>query len=207
MDIFIRKNLPPMLCTARLVLREVSLVDISEELIWWLNDPATNQFLEVRHLVQTRERIESYVSAKLNDSVNPHFGVYDNGGKRLVGTTTINLYNPHHNVADISFVMGHPEARGKGYATESVHAVCAYMFEVRALHKITGGLYAKNIASQRVFEKNGFSLEGVRRQQCFTNEKKYVDGLLYGLLIEEFEPDFKLLGGNSINIHYEDGQN
>ncbi len=202
MDIFIRKTLPPKLCTARLILREVNLIDISDELIWWLNDSETNKFLEVRHSVQTRELVEKYVSAKLNDLTNPHFGVYDNEGKRLVGTTTVNLYNPHHNVADISFVIGHPEARRKGYATESVHAVCAYMFEVKAVHKITGGLYANNIASQRVFEKNGFSLEGVRRQQYFTNEKVYVDALLYGLLGEEFEPNFKLLGGNSINIHY-----
>jgi len=47
------------------------------------------------------------------------------------------------------------------------------------LVKISAGVYANNIASSRVLEKNGFVLEGVRKVQ-YSYEDQHVDGLLYG---------------------------
>ena len=47
------------------------------------------------------------------------------------------------------------------------------------LVKICAGIYANNIASLRVLEKNGFVLEGVRKAQI-SYEGQRVDSLLYG---------------------------
>ena len=201
MDIFTRADLPPKLVTARLILREVGVADISAQLLWWLNDPETTQFLEIRHVPQTKAQVERYVRERLTQPDNPHFGVYDDEGHRLVGTVTVNHYNPHHKTADISFVIGHPDVSGQGYATEAVHAVCLYLFRVAGLHKLTGGLYSENHASRRVFEKNGFNLEGVKRQQCVNREGQRTDSLLYGLVLSDFVPDFVLLGGDAVHIY------
>ena len=205
MDVFIRANLPPILLSARLALREIGIADISEHLLWWLNDPGTTQFLEIRHEAQTKERVEHYVRGRLAQPENPHFGAYDSGGHRLVGTVTVNQYNSYHKTADISFVIGHPDVRGQGYATEAVHAVCAYLFQVAGLHKLTGGLYYENHASRRVFEKNGFSLEGIKKQQYLDRQGQRTDGLFYGLVSFDFMPNFRLLGGEAMTIHPDEG--
>ena len=200
MRIFSRDNLPPILVTSRLTLREVDIKDVSEDLLRWLNDPQITQYLEIRHVPQTRERVYDYVRSRLMMPENPHFGVYDKGGERLIGTTTVNMYNEMHKTADISFVIGHSEAGGRGYATEAVHAVCAYLFHVTGLEKVTGGLYKENIGSRRVFEKNAFTLEGERRSQYVSMDGNRTDALMYGLLAVEFVPDFTLLGGERIEI-------
>ena len=201
MDIFIQPNLPPKLVSARLTLRAVGIADISEQLLWWLNDPDTTQFLEIRHIPQTKERVERYVRERLAQPESPHLGIYDSGGHRLVGTVTVNQHDPYHKTADISFVVGHPVVGRQGYATEALHAVCMYLFQVVELHKLTGGLYRDNNGSRRVFEKNGFTLEGTKRRQYQTREGQRTDALLYGLLCSEFVPDFALLGGDGVVIH------
>ena len=200
MDIFLRTELPPRILTARLLLREVGLSDISDMLLWWLNDPDTTQYLEIRHVPQTRDRVEDYVRRRLAEPASPHFGVYDTGGTRLVGTVTVNLLNLYHKTADISFVIGHPEAAGQGYATEAVHAVCWYLFYTVGLVKLTGGLYKTNTGSRRVFEKNGFICESVKRSQFLTREGIRMDGLQYGLLVSEYRPNNCWLGGSDVNI-------
>lgn len=199
MKIYLMENGLPRLETDRLVLRAVCLPDISEEYVSWLNDPVVTQFLEIRFARQSRSMVEKYIQAHLDDVLlSKHFGVFvEKAGKEiLVGTTTLNSINQKHGTADLSFVMGHPWARGRGFATESVHAVCAYMLLVEKFYKITGGIYRDNMRSQRVFCKNNFSLEGILREQCIYDEHKRNDILLYGLLSREFSPNPVLLGDN-----------
>lgn len=199
MRVITRLNLPPILMTARLLLREVAPSDISSELLHWLNDVNVTKFLEIRHVPQTTERVLKYVQDRLSNPESPHFGIYDASGTRLVGTVTVNSLNIVHRTADISFVVGHPAAAGRGYASEAVHAVCAYLFMVRGLHKITGGHYSGNIGSLRVFENNGFICEGRRREQCVTTAGERMDVILHGLLQSEFVQNPQYLGGE-INV-------
>jgi aminoglycoside 6'-N-acetyltransferase len=152
-----------------------------------LNNPDVTQCLEVRHAKQNRESIEMYMHQRGQDSETGwHFGVFDQEGTRHVGTVTMNGISKFYLTADISFVMGHPQAQGRGYATEAVHAVCFYAFRTRGLHKITGGHYASNVGSFRVFQKNGFRLEGSKKEQVINAEGEREDVLIHGLLAREF---------------------
>ena len=47
------------------------------------------------------------------------------------------------------------------------------------LHKITAGVYSKNMASIRVLEKNKFQREGIRLKQYLFNKER-IDGFIYG---------------------------
>lgn len=117
----------------------------------------------------------------------PHFGIFDQDGFRHVGTVTLNALNERYRTADISFVIGHPDAVGKGYATEAVHAACDYAFGILQLYKLTGGHYASHAGSRNVFQKNGFHLEGIRREQVVNTAGQREDVILYGLLAKEFQ--------------------
>lgn len=195
MRIHLRPNRLPIIETKRLVLRDITVEDISPSYIEWLNDPETVKYLEVRFSPQTPEKVRAYVEKKLNDIENSqHFGVYDNNGCRLVGTVTLPQINRNHAFADISFVIGHPGTQGKGYATEAVHAVCYYAFFYLRLNKLWGGYYDGHIASAKVFEKNGFNIEGCIRKKLICHEGKRVDHVLVGLLSQDYQPNDTLLG-------------
>ncbi len=195
MEITLREPALPIIRTRRLVIRDIEVKDISPEYVAWLNNPDVNKYLEVRFVEQTRQRVEDYIRAKLNDTISgKHFGVYDNEGKRLVGTVTLPSIKWKHLSADISFVLGHPDASGKGYATEAVHAVTYYCFNCCGFKKLWAGYYDGHTGSAKVLAKNGFREEGRLIKELINYEGKRVDHVLVGLLADDFVPDEKLLG-------------
>lgn len=198
MQITLQDGMVPRIETKRLLLREVTLLDVTPMMQWWLNDPTCTKFLEIRHTPQTYERIAEYIASRLSRPENPHFGIYEQN--EIVGTVTVNLCDVTHKTANISFVVGHPRVAGQGYATEAVHAVCWYLFNITGLEKITGGLYAENIGSRRVFEKNAFTLEGIKRKQCINADGERTDVLQYGLLKDEFALNASLVGDNCVTF-------
>ena len=69
----------------------------------------------------------------------------------------------------------------KGIMTRAVGEICRIAFEELDLLRITGLVYAPNIASRRVLEKNGFTLEGILRNGVTKGGKVY-DLCVYGKL-------------------------
>lgn len=74
-----------------------------------------------------------------------------------------------------------PEYWSRGIMTEAVRMMCREAFEMLNITRITGYVYAPNIASIKVLQKNGFSREGVMRN-AVTKDYKVYDLCIYGLL-------------------------
>lgn len=179
----------------RLFLKRLEVEDITEDYVRWINDSETTKYLEVRFYPQTRESVEHYVKNRLlADSKTYHLGVFDQGGCRLVGTVTFNHIEVHHLSASISFVIGLPGCQEKGYATEAVHAATNYMFSRKNFMKIWGGYYSDHKASERVFLKNGYRIEGHLRGKLMNYQNERVGHIYVGILSDEFKPDRRFLG-------------
>ncbi len=84
--------------------------------------------------------------------------------------------------ADLGYVLL-DEYKGQGVMTEAVGRICAETFDALDILRISARIYAPNIASRRVLEKNGFQLEGSMRQAVCKGDNIY-DMLLYGRLRE-----------------------
>lgn len=69
----------------------------------------------------------------------------------------------------------------RGIMTEAVRLMCAEAFSELDIIRITGLVYAPNLASQRVLEKNGFVREGLQRNAVYKNGRIY-DLCLFGKL-------------------------
>ena len=59
----------------------------------------------------------------------------------------------------------------KGIMTEAVCQICDVAFSELDIVRITGLVYAPNVASQRVLEKNGFVREGLQRTKGAGKER------------------------------------
>ncbi len=195
MEIIFRGNRLPIIKTRRLVLRDIEIRDITSEYIRWLNDPEVTKYLEIRFVPQTKEKVIEYVQSALEDTRNKmHFGIYDKDGERLVGTVTLTHIDWNHYFTDISFVIGHPEASGKGYATEAVHGIIYYVFRQCKIVKLFGGYYQGHEKSANVFRNNGFQIEGRLYKKVINYNNQRVDHIFEGLLSKDFVPDENLLG-------------
>ncbi|MBW2003595.1 MAG: GNAT family N-acetyltransferase [Deltaproteobacteria bacterium] len=180
----------------RLFFKQMVEEDITDEYLAWLNDPEVTRFLEIRFSQQSRENVIDYIRKSLSkENKTLHLGVFDKEGGRLIGTVTFHDIDEHHRSACISFVIGHPDARGKGYGSEAVHAATHYMFKVRGFVKLWGGYYEGHAASERVFLKNGYQIEGRLKGKLVNFSGERVDHILMGLLAEDFKPNPKILRG------------
>lgn len=177
----------PILKTSRLILKEIQVEDITKEYIDWLNCPKINQNLEIRFQHQTLESVTEFIRNKLNDTLSSqHFGIFVKSNNVLVGNVTLNNINNIHKFADISFVIGHPIAQGKGFATEAVHAVTHYAFQNNYLYKLWAGYYDGHTASANVLRKNGYQLEGRIKEKFIDIHGNRVDHIIVGITAKEY---------------------
>ncbi len=74
----------------------------------------------------------------------------------------------------------------RGIMSQAVEEICALAFEKLGLRRISAQVFAPNLASQRVLEKNGFVLEGKLREAA-DKDGEVSDVLCYGKLRKEIK--------------------
>lgn len=173
----------PILKGEKIYLRRMTVDDVTERYVGWLNDPEINQYLECRFSTHTIEETKDFVKSVTDDS-NYQFGIYDIISNQHIGNVKVGSINSQHNYGDIGFLIGEKNYWGKGIATEAVKLATEFAFNTLKLHKLTGGLYEPNIGSKRTFQKNGYEEEGRLKNQYLLNGK-YIDVLLFGKINEK----------------------
>lgn len=88
-------------------------------------------------------------------------------------------------VARIHYAMS-PLVAGRGLGTELVGALVTHLFAEPHVHRIQADVFADNVASRTVLERNGFRQEGYFVDDGII-DGKFVDACLYSLLRREWE--------------------
>jgi RimJ/RimL family protein N-acetyltransferase len=115
---------------------------------------------------------------------NIAFGVQTKDGTPI-GGFFINWLLPYHRLAMLGAVIGEPDYWGGGYGTDALTLIVDYAFDWLDMHKVWLGTTSANARVMRQMEKVGFALEARSRQESYM-DGQWVDGLLYGLLREEW---------------------
>lgn len=102
----------------------------------------------------------------------------------LVGAIGLNLA-PEHKSAELGYWLGEPFWR-RGFATEAARAVIDFGFTRLQLERIHAHHFARNVASGRVLEKAGMSVEGMQRA-AFVKWGRAEDVRLLAILRREWE--------------------
>ncbi|MEU6843917.1 GNAT family protein [Streptomyces sp. NPDC046716] len=112
------------------------------------------------------------------------FSVVELDGGALVGGANLWGIDLHHRSAHIGLGLL-PAARGKGYGTDVVAALCHYAFVVRGLHRLQIETLSDNTPMLRAAERNGFVHEGVLRSSAWVMGT-FQDDVVLGLLAGEW---------------------
>lgn len=87
--------------------------------------------------------------------------------------------------AELGWTM-HPDFEGRGYATEAVREAIRVCFEELGLHRIQAGAFTPNEPSQKLMRRVGMRLESSSVRDALHRDHGWVDGVMYGLLAEEW---------------------
>jgi RimJ/RimL family protein N-acetyltransferase len=87
--------------------------------------------------------------------------------------------------AELGWVLS-PAHRGHGFGTEAVTALLSIAFEQLGVRRVTAGCFAVNEPSWRLMERVGMRREAHTLRDGLHRELGWLDGLQYGLLVEEW---------------------
>jgi len=133
-----------------------------------------------------KEAVDAYVAGQIASPNDQFFALYEKATDRFIGTLRAAYIDWRRQETSLGVLIGPREIWGKGLATDAIRMLCRYLFEVVKLRRIEAGLMALNPGMLKVFERNGFKLEGRLRRKDLTREGDYVDHLYLGLFEDEF---------------------
>jgi len=100
----------------------------------------------------------------------------------IIGAVTFNNVEEFCKRIEVGYFLISTHWR-KGYANEILKAIIECL-KKEGWHRIEATVYSGNDASQKVLQKNGFTLEGVLRDKYIINGK-YHDDIVYSIIVPE----------------------
>jgi RimJ/RimL family protein N-acetyltransferase len=114
------------------------------------------------------------------------FAVRPLGSDECIGYLELDGIEWAHGVTGMGLGFGDPAHRGKGYGYEASLLALRFAFQELNLHRVTVTIFSYNAPSLALFEKLGFTREGVFREYLRRDGRRY-DMILFGLLRHEWE--------------------
>jgi len=120
----------------------------------------------------------------LQGKVHIRLGIFVSDGT-VIGDVALQDIDNKNRSCSIGIGIAKIENRGKGYGSEALRFILEYGFNNAGMERITASTLELNLPMRAVFEKTGFTLEGVGRKAAYFGGKKY-DMYYYGLLSDEY---------------------
>ncbi len=169
--------------TERLIVRGFR-PDDAKRLYEYHLDPIVKQWMPNEcygNIAEAKDAI-SFFSGHVQKRQLPYvLGVASKLNGELIGDIGINEVDGEPGEVEIGFVISE-SARGKGYATELVTAMTAYVFKSFPVEVLQGRVMHGNSASVRVLEKTGFAFA---KEEFGAEDDPYGNGMLVYLLKKE----------------------
>lgn len=152
----------------RVLLRAIEKED-NALLLRLINDPATERMLGGSSFPVSSEAQASWTERQKNvpNTLRCIVALHDQPEIGL-GTVILSDIDQKNGTAQIHLKLDEP-ARGKGYGTDAVHTLTAYAFNELRLQCLYANIISYNTASERLFKKCGYRLDGVLRSRVFKN--------------------------------------
>ncbi len=166
----------PVIDTERLTIRPMCVGDVPA-LKEWLPDPSVYTYWG-KEPSKSEKNPEMLFANEQKPTKSFHLGIALKDGDKVVGDIYVYLIE-NDRMASIAIRLA-PSCQKKGYGTEALSAMTAFCFENTELQRLWTEVDVRNIPSQRMLEKCGYTREGLIRQGKMVNA--WCDYYIYGKL-------------------------
>jgi diamine N-acetyltransferase len=97
----------------------------------------------------------------------------DTPDKRTIGCVDLFEFDPKNKRAGLGILIADKNDRGRGFATEALHLIIDYGFEILDLHQIYSNVRIDNESSVALFKRLGFEITGLKQDWIFDYGKYY----------------------------------
>ena len=176
---------PVRLTTKRFVIRSMIPADVTPRFLRWQSDPQTREGQNT-HRKNTKMQEAKQIVAKADNRRIFYLLIGATFAETPIGLYTVKA-DLDNLVAETMVVIGEKSYWGKGVVLESRAALIDFLFDQHGMHKIVGRPHARNLASIFNYKAQGFTCEGVLREQFKSvADGSRLDQLEFGLLRDEW---------------------
>lgn len=160
-NVAIRMDSFPVLYTARLILRKLTVDDIRLLVKYANNRKISDNVLNIPFPYNEPDAVFriSYVVQGFKKKERYVFAIEDRDTEKFIGEISLHL-DIQKNIAQLSYWVGEP-FWGNGFATEAASAIIQFSFEKLQLAMIFAECRVDNLGSEKVMMKNKMTRRGI----------------------------------------------
>lgn len=167
--------------SGNIAIRDFTIDDVARK-VQWINDPENNRYLHY-DIPLSIEKTRKWFYGKDNSTRADCVIEYDGVPVGLIGLLAIDR---NSRKAEYYTSMGETAYKRKGVASAATALILDYAFVDLALNKVYLNVDAENLAACALYEKAGFTCEGLFRQELLFRGR-LVDRKRYAMLKDEWE--------------------
>lgn len=147
-----------------------------------INDPDVREGMVLSRPTNGQYQ-RQYFEEQISNAESVDLAIY--ADEEIVGR--IGLHDVEHDSGSAEIALRlHPDYHGNGYGTEASRLLTTHAFDELRLHRLQARVLADNEPSHRIWEKLGYELDGVHRDEFFS-DREYVDLHYYSALADEWQ--------------------
>lgn len=160
-----------------MIIRKLVKEDLTTR-VEWMNNPKVYQSMHFEVPVSLDNTIKWF--ERNQENLNRADVVFEEG-ESIVAFGGLTGINREIDKAEL-YIFVNPVNQKTGVGTKATKLLCAFGFEELRLNKIYLETNEDNLAARRVYEKCGFKLEGMLREEYKTTDGRLLSRVYYGLL-------------------------
>ena len=170
----------PTIHTERLIIRPMNAHDVTA-LKDWMPDSSIYTYWG-KGPSKSEKNPELLFEKSEKPTKTFHLGIEEISSKKVIGDLYVYLIE-NDRMASVAIRIS-ADCHGKGYGTEALKAITKFCFENTQLQRLWTEVDIRNIPSQKMLEKCGYTKEGHIRQGKMVNT--WCDYYIYGILASDY---------------------
>ena len=171
----------------KIKLARVERKDLKQLMNWRNNPELRKHFREYRELNMSEQK-KWYEEKVLRDPSTMMFSIRRLKDNKLIGCCGLAYISWAYRHADMSLYIGWKDAYidTKGYAEESCRLLLDYGFKELCLNKVWTEIYIFDKKKKKLYDKFGFHVDGILRENYFYNGK-FWNSYILSILSSEWQ--------------------
>ena len=171
--------------TENLLLRKIALAD-AQDMFEYSSMPKVTDFLKWAPHTDVRQAAVFIEKTLLQYETQENWlwGIVSRQDAKLIGVVRMFNIDFEEQRGELSWILN-PHYSGKGFATEAVRAILAYLFDKLCFERVQAKCISTNTASERLMQRCGMTYEGSFRRGTKV-KGAFCDLKYYSILREEF---------------------
>ena len=138
----------------------------------------------------TKDSINQWYTSRNEQEDRLDLAIVIKNDHTVVGEVVINEYDEIKHSMNFRILIG-PKGRNQGFGTEATRLIIDYVFQNTDLKQITLGVYSFNLRAKKVYEKIGFILESIDKDDL-EYEGQMIDSINMVLTRERWQAITKI---------------